>query len=158
MTEHQYRINDIIYKHSPGNHVGPQGWHGLECLHELAELASLPRDEERDAKQESQDARDAELIADATQSVLQALGFHELLVLVPPHGGEAVGNAGADEGTPREVQFVDAREDYAANDNGEAEPLGLAHGLVVDVLGQHGREGCSSIRQMMANPSARNSE
>ncbi len=126
--------------HSPGNHIGPQGRHRLERLDELAKPISLLDHQKGDAQQESKHARDGELIPDAAQTILESFRFHQFLIFISLDGSEHVGNACRNECRPGKVKLVDTSQDDTANDDGEAKPLGLGDGLVVDELREDGSE------------------
>jgi len=124
-----------------GDEVGGDDGVGLEELDELGELGALLGDDEGDGHEGAEDGGEGELVADRSQTVLEALGLHELLVLVALEGGEEVGDAGRDEGRYGEVELLDGGEDDAADDDGEAQPLGLGDLLAVEELADDGGEG-----------------
>merc|ERR1719343_1046270 len=78
---------------------------------------------------------------DRSQAILESFGLHELLVFVSLDGGKHVGNAGREEGGPGEIEFLDRSQNDSANDNGEAQPLGLGDLVSVDKLRKDGGKG-----------------
>jgi hypothetical protein len=124
-----------------GEKVLPDGGGGLGHLAEFTESASLLDGDDGDTQKESEDGGDGELVSDGSQTVSEAGGVHELLVLVTLDGGEHVGDTGGDEGRPGKVEFLDGGKDDSTNDNGKTQPLGLGDGLSVHELGEDGGKG-----------------
>ena len=118
-----------------GDQVGRDDGIGFEGVDELSHLVSLLSDDNRDRHKGSQYSGDGELVSDGSQTIFEAVGLHELLVLVALERGEHVSDAGGYKGGDGEIELLDRGKNDSTNDDGEAEPLGLGYLFFVDELG-----------------------
>mmetsp|Transcript_11420 Transcript_11420/g.25427 ORF Transcript_11420/g.25427 Transcript_11420/m.25427 type:complete len:299 (+) Transcript_11420:206-1102(+) len=121
--------------------VDPESGGGLEQFHEFSKSRSFLGHNEGNTEEETKNGGNGKLVSNGSNAVLEAFGFHELLVFVTTDSGEHVGNASRDKGRPGEIQFLDGGQDNSTNNNGQARPLGLGHLLSVDELGKDGSKG-----------------
>jgi len=108
-----------------GDEVVAQHRRLFEDAHEVAEARPLREVPDGEHAQRAEDRRERELVARRADALLEALGLHQLLVLVRAERREQVGDASGGEGSDREVELLDRGEAHAADDGDEAEPLGL---------------------------------
>mmetsp|Transcript_16264 Transcript_16264/g.46498 ORF Transcript_16264/g.46498 Transcript_16264/m.46498 type:complete len:285 (+) Transcript_16264:79-933(+) len=99
----------------------------LEQGQEGSKLMALRDEHQNQAEEERVDRGQRELVPNAAHALLQALGRHQLLVLVGLDRGEDVCDGSCDQGRPSEVELAEGRHDHASDDGDQAEPLRRAH-------------------------------
>jgi hypothetical protein len=77
---------------------------GLGGVDKIPKAAALLEQNTGNAEQEYKDAGDTERVPHRSHAVLQAVGIHELLVLVALDSREAVCETGVNEGRPGKVE------------------------------------------------------
>ena len=138
---HGRKLIVAVVPKSGGNQIHLDSRGGLKDVHKLTPSTALLKDDKGNGKEESKDAGKGKLIANRSHPILQALGLHELLILVPSDGSKKIGNASRYQGGNRKVKLVHRCKNNATNDDGEAQPLGLGDLLSINELRQHRGKG-----------------
>lgn len=138
---HGRQLIVAVVPESRGNQIHLDSGRIFEDINKLAQSAALLEEYKGDREEEAKDAGKGKLVADRSHTIFEALSLHELLVLIATDGSEKIGNASRYQGGNRKVKLVDRSENNTTDDDGEAQPLGLAHALAINELRENGSKG-----------------
>ena len=141
LQSHGRQLIVAVVPESGGNQIHLDSGRVLEDISKFTQTAALLEEYKRDGEEEAKNAGKGKLVANRSHAILEAARLHELLVFIATDGSEKVSNASRHQGRNCKVKLVHRGENNTTNDDGEAQPLGLAHALAINELRKNSSKG-----------------